>query len=979
LLFILDTHHYFAATWRQVIKQTIWITPLLTVLRNTLKYTWCSCFVLTAVQVSAATPSINGQTGYINMPNASVERDGTFSVGYSYDSPYGSIWAASTILPFLQMSGRYTSINGIPGFSESSCGCNPSSYGRYKDKVVDAKVRLWEENGWLPSVALGGTDVMGTGLFNGQYLVATKTFGSRRNFEVSVGMAHNRPDGLFAGARWIPAAAPSWAVVAEYDAVDYARDFDATRTFAGERSKGPAVGLEYHWGWLGAQVARHRDHYSANVHVSIPFSDREFLPKLSEPKAFEQKDAPPRATMADWQRDGRPGAALVQALARQDFKNIRVVLDNRTLKVTLTNNRISNLGRAIGRASRTALAFAPAGTRGFEITYTKNEQPVATFEFLNLYALSDYLSGVIDRNAFLRTILVRRATPHDRIEIADQQDAMAGFHDEAQFGVDVARDGNMVQVRSEDREANRFRIAPKLGVFFNDPSGALRYELGAAVNYDKRLGTGLYVNSALSASLLETVSNVTQESNSLLPHVRTDIAEYKRGAAVKLNKLMLNQFGMPSENWYRRMSVGFYEEMFRGAGGQLLYAPKDTRWAADLTIDALQQRGFRGWFDARDYRTVTAIGALHYRLPDDITVTARAGRFLAKDDGVRVEFKRRFRSGMEVGAWYTKTNGNDITNPGSPSNPYHDKGVFVSISINSMLLSDTQATANIAIAPWTRDVGQMVQSPGDLYDMIEKPRRDMSIFDGLGNLGERPDEQALATTYLDPRPLVSPWPAFRLRVEQAASSTPTAPEWLKGGAVAGGAVLASALLDKPVDRFVKKHQYNTFVRNWGNFGKVMPVALVGAAGAALAFGDDRMQNTGLISLQSAAGAIGVTAIGKYAIARARPDEELGPWSKVATRSRADSSFPSGHSAVAFAAVTPFAQEYDAPWLYGVAALSAAGRVTARQHWVSDTVAGGLVGYAIGSWLWHAQRNNSNSSVSINPGPKEISVAWRGSY
>ncbi len=911
------------------------------------------------------------------MPNASVEKDGTFSLGYSYDSPYGVMWASSTILPFLQVTGRYTSINGIQGFSDVP-GEYGSEYGRFKDKVADVKLRLWQENGWQPSIAVGATDLLGTALFKGQYVVATKTFGAAKNIEVSAGYGFTRPDGLFAGARWTPASAPNWALVAEYDAIDYAKDFRADRTFAGERKNGAALGLEYRWGWLGAQVARHRDHFSANVHVSVPLSQREFLPKLKEPKAFEQKDAPARASMEDWLRDGRPGAALVQALAKQDFKNIRLTFEGGVLKLALTNNRIANLGRAVGRASRTALAFAPAGTRSFEIVYTKNEQPVATYEFMNLYALSDYLAGVINREKFLQTVVVRAATPADRIDGGDQPALIAGL-DDVQVGIDLGRDGNAIQVRSEDREANRLRIAPKLGLFFNDPSGALKYELGLAGYYDRRLGTGLYLNSAVSANLFESVSDVTQESNSLLPHVRTDIAEYKRGGRVKLNKLMLNQYAMPAEHWYARLSGGFYEEMYRGAGGQLLYAPKDSRWAADLSVDALQQRGFKGWFDARDYRTVTALGALHYRLPSDITVTARAGRFLARDEGVRMEFKRRFRSGFEVGAWYTKTNGKDITNPGSPANPYNDKGVYVTLALNSMLLADTQASANIAISPWTRDVGQMVASPGDLYDMIEKPRRDMSIFDGLGNLGERPDEQALADTYLDPKPLVNPWPMFRMRLAQAASNTPTAPDWIKAGGTAAGVVLASALLDKPADNFFKRHADSRVSRGWGNFGKAVPVALVGAAGGALAFGDERMQNIGIISLQSIAGAIGVTAVGKYAVGRARPGEERGPWVQVGSGSRADAAFPSGHSAVAFAAVTPFAQEYDAPWLYGLAALSAAGRVTSRQHWVSDTVAGGLVGYAIGNWLWRAQRDTPSSSISISPGPKEISMAWRGTY
>jgi membrane-associated phospholipid phosphatase len=221
---------------------------------------------------------------------------------------------------------------------------------------------------------------------------------------------------------------------------------------------------------------------------------------------------------------------------------------------------------------------------------------------------------------------------------------------------------------------------------------------------------------------------------------------------------------------------------------------------------------------------------------------------------------------------------------------------------------------------------------------------------------------------------------MRARLEQSSSAVPSAPEWLKATAVIGGVVVASALSDKPVDRFVKKHQNSTSFRNWDKLGKAMPFALVGAAGAAFALGDDRLQNTGLISMQSVAAATGLTLIGKYAIGRARPDENRGPWTSVGEgRKRSDASFPSGHSAIAFAAVTPFAKEYDAPWLYSVAAVGAAGRVVGRKHWVSDTVAGGILGYAMGTWLWNAQRDQSKSGLSINPGLKEVSVTWQTKY
>lgn len=939
-------------------------------------YTCCGWFAVGAAQ-AASGPNLQGQSGYINMPSAQVEADGTLMAGYSYDSPYGSTWVTATVLPFLQMTGRYVSFNGIPGFvgAPDTYG---SGYGRYKDKVVDTKVRLLEEGTWQPALAFGATDILGTELFKGQYLVATKTFGPAKNLEVSLGAGRKRVHGVFGGVRWAPTVTPGFAVVAEYDANDYSRDFQALATGAATRSSGPGVGVEYRWGWLGAQIARQRNHFSANAYVSIPLSQREFIPKFKEPKAFEQKDAPPRASLAEWENDNRAASALVYALAAQDFKNIRLRFKNRVIYLTLTNNRISNMGRAIGRASRTALAFAPAGTRSLVISYTKNEQPVASYEFLDLYALSNYLGGAIDRTAFLKTVIVRDALPADALADVNHNALLAGIDEAQTIALDVGHDGNALQLRSEDREANRFRIAPKLGLFFNDPSGALRYDIALAGYYDRRLDTGLYLNAAVTADLLETISGVTQESNSNLPHVRTDIAEYKRGSRFKINKLMLNKFVMPAEHWYARVSGGFYEEMYRGAGAQLLYAPNDTRWAADFTVDALQQRGYSGLFDALGYRTVTALGAVHYRLPSDITLTARAGRFLARDNGVRLEAKRRFASGFEIGAWYTKTDGKDITSPGTPSHPYNDKGIFVNISLSSMLMSDTQASANIAIAPWTRDVGQMVTSPGDLYDMLEKPRRDLSIADGLGNLGERPDELIMAAQYMDPKPLVNPWPAFRLRLQQAASTTPTLPDWVGGGAVAGAALLVGASLDKPVDKFVKKHQENTAMRTFGNFGKVMPLVLVGGAGAALAFGQERVSNIGLISMEAVAVSIGGTQLGKYAFGRARPGAEQGAWSKV-DGNRSNASFPSGHSAVSFAAVTPFAKEYDAPWLYGVAALSSAGRVAARQHWVSDTVAGGVLGYAVGSWLWQSQRENRGSILSVVPTTKSINVAWSGSY
>lgn len=944
--------------------------------RVAVRYNVWTCLVFGAMHAYAATPNVQGQTGYINMPSAYVEPDGTLSTGYSYDRPYGTFWGTATILPWAQITGRYVSISGIAGFTfdKEQYG---GKYGKYKDKVFDAKLLLLKERDFLPAIAVGTTDLLGTELFKGQYVVATKTFGAARNIEASVGFANRRPDGLFGGLRWYSTTTPGLALVAEYDANDYRKDFSAAQTAAGRREKGPAVGVEYRWGWLGAQIARHHDHFSANAYVSIPFSEREFIPKLFEPMPFDARNAPVRVSTEQWQSNGSHGAALVDALVKQDFRNVRVAFEDSTLKLSLTNKRISETGRAIGRAARTALAFAPSGTRSIQISYTKLEQPISTYQFVDLPRLSDYLTGLADRESFLQTVVVRYAEPSDKVR-EDRQGLLAAIRDEGTGpNMQVGRDGHIVQVVSEDREANRFKVVPKLAFFFNDPSGALRYETSAAANYDKRLGEGLYFNSAFRLNLFENVSGVTQPSNSTLPHVRSDIAEYKRGGRFKLNRALLNKYMTLDERVFARVSGGLYEEMFRGIGSQILYLPKDKRWAVDLTVDALQQRDYKGWLGKRDYNVVTTLGALHYRLPYGITVTGRAGRFLAKDEGARLEFKRRFRSGVEIGAWYTKTNGKDITSPGSLSDPYNDKGVFLSIPLNIMLPSDSQAHAGFSLSPWTRDVGQMVASPGDLYDLFEDPRRDLTAYDGLGNFAERKDEQHLDVIAQPVRGMPDAWPRFRWRLQQSVSTTPTLPQWAQGTLLAGGAIAAGALLDKPVDRFMSPRQDSRVVDAWGNVGKTTPVLLAGAAGAAVAFGDNRMQNMGIISLQSIAGAAGVSMATKRIVGRARPDEERGTFSRSGKRS--DASFPSNHAAVAFAAVTPFAQEYDAPWLYGLAAIGSMGRVADRKHWVSDVVAGGVLGYAIGSWLWQAQRDDSKSSFAIAPGPKQIALTWSGTY
>ncbi len=660
----------------------------------------------------AAEPSTTGQTGLINMPDARIEQDGTLRLGVSYFRPYLPVWASLTLLPRWETSFRYTTIRDLP----SNLG---KGFGDFKDKAFDTKLLLVREDGWWPDVTVGVQDVFGTELFSSEYAVVSKRI---RDSDYTLGYGSERIDGVFGGVRYRPPWARQFSFVVEYDANDYANDFGAAESGADTRDGEWTYGLEYKKGWLGIQLAAQGDELGVNTHVDIPLMDKEFVPKLHEPDPYTAEL--PQVAIDQWVADTNYAARLARALEKRDYKNIRLAFDGHTLSATLTNTRISLTGRAVGRAARILLALGPEDTRAIHITYTIDGLPALTYEFSDTHKLERYFDGLLSREQLDQYMEIRYAQPATRAGLADDALQLA-FDDEPVASSTLRRtdEGHILSFRKEADDLSTFQIVPlNLGVFLNDPNGAARFDVFSTVNYTKQIGPARFFESQMRFTLYENVSEVSQPSNSTLPHVRSDIALYRQsGGRVKLSRLLLNQFLQPAERVYARLSAGFYEEMFAGTGGQLLYLPEQQPWAVDFSLDWLQQRSTKGTFGFRSYDTLTALGAFHYRIPAwGLTATARLGRFLARDNGVRFELKRRFRSGITLGFWYTRTDGDDITSPGSPGDPYYDKGVFASIPLGPMLTRDTQARAGFSLAPWTRDVGQMVVSPGDLYTRFER-------------------------------------------------------------------------------------------------------------------------------------------------------------------------------------------------------------------------------------------------------------------
>jgi membrane-associated phospholipid phosphatase len=202
-----------------------------------------------------------------------------------------------------------------------------------------------------------------------------------------------------------------------------------------------------------------------------------------------------------------------------------------------------------------------------------------------------------------------------------------------------------------------------------------------------------------------------------------------------------------------------------------------------------------------------------------------------------------------------------------------------------------------------------------------------------------------------------------------ASSTTTT-RLLASTALIGGA----ALFDKAADSYVRAHSGEPSLKVMSDVGAVLPYVEFGLAGAAwLTQRGTSDGNIALASVKSGLTSVAMAEVIKLAVDRSRPSTGRGP-TDFGHELRSDSSFPSVHTALAWGVVTPFAQYYDAPWLYGVAALTNVGRVASRDHWLSDTVAGSVLGYLVGDWF--GRRADSGTMVMLMPHGVAMSMQFQ---
>lgn len=100
---------------------------------------------------------------------------------------------------------------------------------------------------------------------------------------------------------------------------------------------------------------------------------------------------------------------------------------------------------------------------------------------------------------------------------------------------------------------------------------------------------------------------------------------------------------------------------------------------------------------------------------------------------------------------------------------------------------------------------------------------------------------------------------------------------------------------------------------------------------------------------------GITLLTKIVVGRERPYAEDGSFSfkpfAPLTQGATYTSFPSGHSAIAWSVYTPYAKEYTW-WIYIIPTSISLSRIYEDVHWLSDVVAGSFLGYYTASYVYY---------------------------
>ncbi|MDN7126952.1 YjbH domain-containing protein [Pseudidiomarina sp. 1APR75-33.1] len=720
-----------ALTHKRTHKRTLLASALLTLLATSYDAT-TNVAVAKEHEPDPYTSSDFGGVGLLQTRTARMNSEGHITIGYSDTDDYRRTSITLQVFDWLEATARYTDLR----YSFYSDDEEFSGDQTLKDKGFDLKFRLYEESRYLPEVAVGFQDLGGTGLFGGEYFVASKALSTEHlgtfDFHLGLGFGYlgqrdnsynpfceiaddfcvrprrgspgggdvewdkmfKGPAATFGGIEWRTPLA-GLRLKAEYDPNDYQSD----RLPLPIDPENPRVIVQDSFWNFGAEYAINdflnlKLGYQRGNTMTFGFSLRYNLAT-----AYQVKTEAPI-------RDAKYSSAenfndvdiqkLSQDLLNETGLRVKEVqLNDERKDVTFyaEQTRYRDREEAVKKAAR----------------ILSNELP----EDIQRYAIAETNDGVDLLQYNVNAPYYKSAARGERF-FREEDDAITISH--------VTRDSRATGTDNTTATASKFAysITPHISQAFGGAEDFYIYQLAVMGNGSYHFSRNLKLNGTVGLNIINNYDKfnfLVDDLENPLPRVRTRIREYADNQDLWLQNAQLSYIDQAATNWYYALYGGYLERMFGGVGGEILYRPLNSRVAFGLDLNYVQQRDPGNSFSFEDYDVLTGHASVYWQptlLPDSL-IKVQAGRFLAGDEGVQFDVSHQFDSGVRAGAYAAFTN---VSREEYGEGGF-TKGFYISIPFDLFFVRNTRARGTVAWNPITRDGGQMLNRSIHLYETTE--------------------------------------------------------------------------------------------------------------------------------------------------------------------------------------------------------------------------------------------------------------------
>ena len=615
------------------------------------------------------------------------------------------------------------------------------------DRSFDLQYRLTDESRYIPAIAVGLRDFLGTGRFSSEYIVASKSFGPTLVGTVGLGWGamgqrngFSNPLGVFA---------------------DYfdTRPTYVDREFATEPGQGNGgtlstnqffrgdaavfAGIEYQYSdTLGfkaeySSIAYPVDTFAPAINVNSPLNfglsyryrdnielgaawmygselslrGTYILNPTERPTAsgFDKAPAPVRVRTADqraaatWDQARQPEPAvrkgLTDLLAVEGIELVGLQMTDRVARLRYQNIRYRSEAQAMGRAARMMTQVIPPSVQTF------------------------VMEPVQDGMALSAVTLPRAGIEGFENRVGGSEALLAAAR------VDAAGPARGLVTQPDPTPAFQWGIAPYFSLILFNKNKPLDFDTGLALDLQYSVNRNL----TLAARVQQTARGAQEpldvfDNPNDYVNVRTDAGYFGRSGAPTLEYLTATYTTRLAPDVYGRVTAGYLEKMYGGVSTEVLWKPATSKFAvgAEVNYAVLRDQDMGFGFalyetqangdrvEVGDYSVTTAHLTGYYDIGRGYHASLGVGKYLAGDIGATFALDREYENGWKIGGYFTLTDMPfDDFGEGS-----FDKGIRITIPYDYFIGTPSRKSVSTTVQSLTRDGGAKLDVQDRLYDVV---------------------------------------------------------------------------------------------------------------------------------------------------------------------------------------------------------------------------------------------------------------------